>query len=140
MHLVNWDVVKKPLSEGGLQIRDPTLVNLALGGNILWKQIHEPSHPVSVTLHSKHAPNNALTNLQNASAANSTQIWKLCCKRSKFFKKIVYRIPGNGKRTHLWLDSIMGSEPLAENDDIADIRNWLEHAGVSIISNISSWD
>jgi hypothetical protein len=31
-HLVNWDTVKCPHSDGGLQVRDPELANLALGG------------------------------------------------------------------------------------------------------------
>eukprot|EP00253_Pinus_taeda_P006485 PITA_06485 len=107
-HLVNREVVKKLMAEGRLQIRDPTLVNLALGGKILWKLIHKPTHPVSVTLRSKYGPNKSLNNLYNANTANCTQAWKLCYKSSNFFKNLVYRIPGNGKRTHLWLDSIMG--------------------------------
>eukprot|EP00253_Pinus_taeda_P002897 PITA_02897 len=36
-HLVSWDIVKRPLLEGGLQVRDPGLANLSLGGKILWK-------------------------------------------------------------------------------------------------------
>ena len=35
MHLVSWGILKKPISEGGLQIRDPGLANLVLGGKIL---------------------------------------------------------------------------------------------------------
>jgi hypothetical protein len=127
IHLVNWEVVKKPMAEGGLQIRDPTLANLTLGGKILWTLIHEPTHPVSVTLRAKYGVNKSLSNLQCDSSVNCTQVWKLCCKSSNFFKKSVYRIPGNGKRTLLWLDSIMGREPLAENVDIADSETgWRE--------------
>ena len=36
MHLVSWEIIKRPISEGGLNIRDPELVNLALGGKLLW--------------------------------------------------------------------------------------------------------
>lgn len=85
IHLVNWEVVEKTNTEGGLQIRDPALVNLALGEKILWKLIHEPSHPVSVLLRTKYGPNKSLSNLQNANTVNSTQVWKLCCRSSKFF-------------------------------------------------------
>jgi len=100
IHLVKWDVVKKTQGDGGLQMRDPALINLALGGKILWKLIHEPTHPVSVLLRSKYSPNKNLSNLQNANIVNSTQVWKLCCRSSsKFFIKHVYKIPGNGKRT-----------------------------------------
>ena len=37
MHLVNWDIVKRPVIDGGLQIRDPGLTNLAMGGKLLWQ-------------------------------------------------------------------------------------------------------
>ena len=35
MHLVSWEILKRPIVEGGLQIRDPSLANLALGGKLL---------------------------------------------------------------------------------------------------------
>jgi hypothetical protein len=36
-HLVSWDIVKRPKREGGLQVRDPGLANIILGGKILWQ-------------------------------------------------------------------------------------------------------
>ena len=33
--LVNWDILKRPIVEGGLQIRELELENLALGGNLI---------------------------------------------------------------------------------------------------------
>eukprot|EP00253_Pinus_taeda_P031511 PITA_31511 len=123
IHLVNWDVVKKTIAEGGLQIRDPDLVNLVMGGKILWKLIHEPSHSISVLLRTKYGPNKSLSNLHNANTVNNTQVWKLCYRSSNFFNKQVYRIPNNGKRTHLWHDCIMGKEPLNINEDIADLKD-----------------
>ena len=47
LHLVNWDTVKRPVSEGGLQVKDPRLVNLAMGGKLLWQLLSNLSHPVS---------------------------------------------------------------------------------------------
>ena len=46
IHVVNWDTVKRDITEGGLQIRDPVLVNLALGGKIMWKLHCDPHHLV----------------------------------------------------------------------------------------------
>jgi len=34
-HIISWDIVKRPISEGGLQVRDPVLANLAMGEKIL---------------------------------------------------------------------------------------------------------
>jgi hypothetical protein len=31
-HLVNWETIKRPYAKGGLQVRDPKLENIALGG------------------------------------------------------------------------------------------------------------
>ena len=36
LHLVKWEDLKRPLSAGGLQIRDPSLASLALSGNLIW--------------------------------------------------------------------------------------------------------
>jgi hypothetical protein len=35
MHLANWDKVKSPRMEGGLQVRDVATQNLAMGSKIL---------------------------------------------------------------------------------------------------------
>ena len=34
-HLVNWNVVRRSKKEGGLQIGDPHLSNLAMGGKVV---------------------------------------------------------------------------------------------------------
>ena len=35
LHLVKWDIVKRVVLEGVLQIKDPGLTNLAMGGKKL---------------------------------------------------------------------------------------------------------
>ena len=47
MHLVNWDIVKRPVIEGGLQIRDSGLANLAMGGKLLWNLLSKKKHLIS---------------------------------------------------------------------------------------------
>ena len=37
MHLVKWEIVKRLVLEGGLQIKDPGLFNIAMGGKLLWQ-------------------------------------------------------------------------------------------------------
>jgi hypothetical protein len=46
-HLVNWETVKRPYVEGGLQVRDPKLANLAMGGKIIWNLYANHRLPVS---------------------------------------------------------------------------------------------
>lgn len=140
LHLVNWETVKKPIDDGGLDIRDPSLVNLALGSKILWKILKEPSHPVSLSLRTKYTNTADLRNLHLEDTANCTLLWKLCLRSNKKFKRFIYRIPGNGKGTRLWLDRIMGSNALIYKDEIAGIREWLTAAGKTKLSDISEWD
>lgn len=140
LHLVNWDTVKKPIDEGGLQIRDPSLVNLALGSKILWKMIKEPLHPVSAILRSKYTNKPDFRILQLGYTTNSTLLWKLCFKSSNLFNRYAYRIPGNGKRTRLWQDRIMGRNSLMNNEEISELRDWLISTGKHTIFDISNWD
>ena len=64
MHLVKWDVVKRPILEGGLQTRDPELVNLAMGGKLLWKLFSDKKHPVSQIFWKKYLKGGSLRNIQ----------------------------------------------------------------------------
>ena len=52
------------LTEGGLQIRDPRLTNMALGGKLLWKLHSDSNHPVSKILRLKYMRGKSLHNLQ----------------------------------------------------------------------------
>lgn len=140
LHLVSWETVKKPLDEGGLQIKDPSLVNLALGSKILWKMHNEPSHPVSATLRSKYTTRDELRNLRLDHSVNSTLLWKLCLKSSKIFNSKIYRIPGNGKKTSIWNDRIMGRDAIKENEEIAGLIEWLTATGKTSLFDISEWD
>ena len=47
LHLVNWDTVKRPVLKGVMNIIDPGLVNLAMGGKLLWQLFSKKKHPIS---------------------------------------------------------------------------------------------
>ena len=63
MHLVSWDILKRPISKGGLQICDPGLANLALGGKLIWQLYADKSHPVSKIFRMKYLKGGSLRNL-----------------------------------------------------------------------------
>ena len=65
MHLVNWETVKRPLLDGGLQFKDPELSNIAMGGKILW-QLFSKKHSVSQLLWKKYLHGGSLKNIQMA--------------------------------------------------------------------------
>ena len=113
MHLVSWDTLKKPIFEGGLQIRDPRLSNLALGGKFLWQRYVDKHHLVGKIFRLKFLKEIPLRNLTSFSTPLGTTIWNLCWKGIDEFKQHLYRIPGNGNKVRLWEDKISGNNPLS---------------------------
>jgi hypothetical protein len=57
-----------------------------------------------------------------------------------FFQIYLYRIPGNGKKTLIWKDNIMGHPPLENSEEIKEIREWLTQRDFIKLADISSWD
>ena len=47
MHLVKWETIKRSVLDGGLQIKDPGLSNIAMGRKLLWQFFSNKKHPVS---------------------------------------------------------------------------------------------
>eukprot|EP00253_Pinus_taeda_P017122 PITA_17122 len=113
-HLVNWEMVKRPIAEGGLQIRDPHQANLALGCKLLWQLISEPTHPISQILNLKYLRNRSIISFNPTSSPKGTQAWRLYCKGIDFFRTHLFKIP--------------------------DLRDWLRSRGIRKIEDIAEWD
>ena len=64
MHLVKWEIIKKPVLEGGLQIKDPGMSNLAMGCKLLWQLFSNKKHPVSHLFWKKYIHGGTLRNIQ----------------------------------------------------------------------------
>jgi hypothetical protein len=139
-HLVNWETVKHPYSDGGLQVRDPELANLALGGGNPLEPICKSKASCKQSLRKKYLDGAPLRNLQAESTPKGTLIWNLCRRGLDSFQKHLYRIPGNGKNTMLWQDNIMGNAPLNASDELKGIREWLSQRGFIKLADISAWD
>ena len=78
MHSVKWDIVKRPVLEGGLQIRDPGLANLAMGSKLLWQHFSNKKHPVSQIFWKKYLNGGTLRNLQVTNIPMQKRIRLLC--------------------------------------------------------------
>ena len=76
-HLVRWDIMKKPMLEGGLNIRDPGMANFSLGGKIILNLYSNSSHPVSQLLRKKYLNDASLRNLQIDNIPKGTLLWNL---------------------------------------------------------------
>ena len=113
MHMVSWDIIKRPILEGGLQIRDPGLANLALGGKLIWQLYVDKKHLFSKIFRMKYLKGSSLRNLTTSSTPIGTTIWNSCRRGIDKFNQQLYRIPGNGKKIRLWEDKISGNTPLS---------------------------
>jgi hypothetical protein len=88
-HLVKWETVKCPYVEGGLQVRDPELANLALGGKIIWNLYENHRHPVRSLLMFFDLNGSSMRNLQEANVPKGNSIWNLCrCILEPFQKNL----------------------------------------------------
>ena len=80
MHLGSWDILKRPISEGGLQIRDPGLANPTMGGRLIWELYTNKNHPVSMIFWMKYLKVGSLRNITTSNTFSWTTIWNLCRK------------------------------------------------------------
>lgn len=103
--------MKRPKLEGGLQISDPSLANIALGGKILWQLYSNKHHPVNQLLQNKYFKGASLRSLQVDRVTKGTPLWDLCRKGLATFQNQLYRVPGNGANIMIWQDKIMGNSP-----------------------------
>jgi len=121
LHLVIWDILNRPLQQGGLQIWDAGLENLALGGKIIWQLYANKNHPVSKILWKKYLKGGSLRNLTTTSTPTGTIIWNLVRRSINHIQHHLYRIPGNVQRTLLWEDTIQGNAPLVTLNSYNDL-------------------
>ena len=74
MHLVSWEVLKRPILEGGLQIRDPGLAYLALSGKLIWQLFMDKKHPISRIFRMKYLKGGSLSNITYSNTPIDTAI------------------------------------------------------------------
>ena len=80
MQLVSWEILKKTISEGGLQIWDPGLANLAMGGKLIWQLYADKNHPFSKIFRMKYLKGGSLRNITSSNTPTGTTIWNSCRK------------------------------------------------------------
>jgi hypothetical protein len=86
INLVSWDIVKRPLPKGGLQVRDPGLDNLALGGKILWKIFSNQRHLVSQVLIKKYLHGLSMNNMDEGDSVKEPLYGSSAVRAGRFLK------------------------------------------------------
>lgn len=139
-HLVNWETIKQTKASGGLQIRDPRLANLALGGKLLWQILHHKRHRVSQVFRKKYLNGTNLRCLDHKPMSKGTSTWTLCKVAWEFFAKDLYWVPGNGRKIDIFSDKIMDNDPLQNTQELQNIAAWLSQHGINTLKHFSTWD
>ena len=137
---MSWDKVTKSKMEGGLQIRDVSIQNLAMGGKILWNMITGKRTWSKQILKKKYFTGDKERCLERATKVQKgSPIFSLCKKAIPHLISKLTWIPGNGEKIHIWDDSILGDQPLNEVSDLGEIKEWLTANNRCTLWDISSW-
>ena len=74
IHLVRWEVLKRPILEGGLQICDPGIASLAMSVKLIWKLFADKKHPVSRIFRMKYLKGGSYKNITSSNMPSGTAI------------------------------------------------------------------
>ena len=124
LHLVKWEKAIKPYMEGGLNLKNTKMQNLALGAKILWKMITGKLTWSKKALWRKYfrGPRDRCLELPSKEVKSSPS-FALCKKVIPLFASHLTWVPKNGKKIRIWTDSIMGEPPLEQHQELQDLKN-----------------
>eukprot|EP00253_Pinus_taeda_P012579 PITA_12579 len=140
-NLVSWKSVIQPNEKGGLGIRSPKMLNLALGAKIIWRLISGAIAWWKTALEAKYLSSSRHqlldTNIPNR---ESTKIWKLCKKAIPFMTQNISKVPGEGSSIKISTDRILGQTPIGSNAEVTPAISWLTDNGIWSLAQISQWE
>jgi hypothetical protein len=144
-HLVDWDTVCSPISEGGLGIRSLRKFNQALLGKWLWRYAHEDGAWWRSILVAKYGSSRNGWRSRDISESHGVGLWKYICMGWSKFKRHFRFDPGVGLKISFWEDAWCGESPLKDTFPglfniarfrEASIADNMEHSNGSIQWNI----
>jgi hypothetical protein len=122
-HLISWSIVRAPKMHGGLGILDPRLMNLALGGKILWRIVTRKYDWWKKVLVKKYFTGPRKRCLDELpTARNGSPIWKLINAVVPIIQSDLTWVPGNGGSIDIWHDNIMGNKPLVHIQELGSFE------------------
>lgn len=137
--LVSWEKICKPHNEGGLNFKDLSLQNTAMGAKIFCRIIGPHPRWAQRALWRKYFMGKQKICLESSLPTSGSQLIKLCHKATPLIRDRAYWIPGNGKEVKIWDDNIMMHPPLSSYSSLQVLRPWLERAGCVSLWDILLW-
>ena len=139
-HLVNWDIVCSLKNCGGAGIRDPTMMNLALGAKILWRIVSGEKTWWKKILRKKYMKGARKRCVDEYPlTGKGSPIWNLCKKATHIIKNNLHWSPKNGKQIRIWHDSLGPISPTIHLAAFIDLQQWIDHLNIYTLFYLSSW-
>jgi hypothetical protein len=113
-HLVDWETVCSPISEGGLGIRNVRKFNQALLGKWLWRFAHEDGAWWRSILVAKYGSSQDGWRSSDITESHGVGLWKYICMGWSKFKHHFRFEPGVGLKISFWEDAWCGESPLKD--------------------------
>ena len=125
--LISWAKISMPKLEGGLNFKNLSLQNIALGAKLIWRIIGPNPGWAQRALWKKYFRGKRKRCLEQPIAKPNSVIQKLCAKSSSLTSQYAHWIPGNGKQIRIWEDRIMGCDPLDDDRSLHLLKDWMHH-------------
>ena len=133
-------MVKCAKHHGGLGIRDPELMNKAMGTKMIWRLISGRRDWWKEVIRKKYIRRPRSKMMDSAWTGKGTTLWQLCKASINIIKEQCYWIPGNGQRINIWTSRILGQPPISSLPGLAPLAEWASGQGIQTIYDLSLWD
>jgi ribonuclease HI len=130
--LISWDKLCQPKAQGGLGLRDPSIMNKVLSAKIWWRWLKNPKDLWARLWRRKYAPDVAEKNLIRWNGDNpGSLIWAAAKQNRHLVTRHAFWEIRNGKTTLFWKDSWQ-QWPILDHEDWAEhISTQATHAGLT---------
>jgi hypothetical protein len=134
--LVSWDKLCQTKRQGGLGLRDPSLMNKVLSAKIWWRWLKNPGDLWAKLWRKKYAPNTAEKDLIRWNGDNQgSLIWTAAKQNRLLVTQHAFWEIGNGKTTLFWQDSWHQWPALNTEDWAHDIYPQAIQAGMTTVAD-----
>jgi exonuclease III len=134
--LVSWEKLCRPKQQGGLGVRDPSIMNKVLSAKIWWRWLKNPGDLWARLWRKKYAPNTAEKNLIRWNGDNpGSLIWTAAKQNRQLVTQHAFWEIGNGETTLFWQDSWQQWPALSAEEWARDICTQATRIGLTRVAD-----
>jgi hypothetical protein len=134
--LVSWEKICRPKEQGGLGIRDPSIMNKVLSTKIWWRWLKKPTDLWAKLWRKKYASNTAENNLIRWNGDNTgSLIWTTAKQNRQIVTQHAFWEIGNGETALFWQDSWQQMPALNDEEWSRDICTHATGMGLTKVAD-----